>query len=127
MLSANGDAVWVFSLKGQLGPLWPPPVPQSLAGPTGPVADGVEHDQHRRQQRRVFLWAGPHPGQGRDRGDLHQCRRCPAHGDSVSKRATGTPAYWRRVESKTLTFSEPGNYYYICAPHPWMYGQVIVE
>jgi hypothetical protein len=42
MLSANGDAVWVFSLKGQLGPLWPPPVPQSIAGPTGPVADGVD-------------------------------------------------------------------------------------
>ncbi len=30
-------------------------------------------------------------------------------------------------QSKTVTFSEPGNYYYICAPHPWMYGQVIVE
>ena len=30
-------------------------------------------------------------------------------------------------ESKAITFSEPGNYYYICAPHPWMYGQVIVE
>ena len=23
--SAYGDAVWAFSLKGQLGPLWPPP------------------------------------------------------------------------------------------------------
>ena len=30
-------------------------------------------------------------------------------------------------ESKAITFSEPGIYYYICAPHPWMYGQVIVE
>jgi len=29
--------------------------------------------------------------------------------------------------SKTITFSQPGNYYYICTPHPWMYGQVIVE
>jgi quinohemoprotein ethanol dehydrogenase len=29
--------------------------------------------------------------------------------------------------SKTVTFSEPGNDYYIGAPHPWMYGQVIVE
>ncbi len=27
----------------------------------------------------------------------------------------------------TVTFSQPGNYYYICLPHPWMYGQVIVE
>ena len=25
--SANGDAVWAFSLKGQLGPAWWPPAP----------------------------------------------------------------------------------------------------
>ena len=37
--SANGDAVWTFSLKGQLNPLWPPgcalwtgAVPSSSAG-----------------------------------------------------------------------------------------------
>ena len=26
-----------------------------------------------------------------------------------------------------VTFDKPGVYYYICTPHPWMYGQVIVE
>ena len=30
-------------------------------------------------------------------------------------------------ESKTVSFDKPGSYYYICTPHPWMYGQVIVE
>jgi plastocyanin len=30
-------------------------------------------------------------------------------------------------ELKTITFDRPGNYYYICTPHPWMYGQIIVE
>ena len=30
-------------------------------------------------------------------------------------------------ESKEIKFTEPGSYYYICTPHPWMYGQVIVE
>ena len=30
-------------------------------------------------------------------------------------------------ESKTITFDVPGVHYYICTPHPWMYGQVIVE
>jgi quinohemoprotein ethanol dehydrogenase len=29
--------------------------------------------------------------------------------------------------SKAITFNELGNYYYICTPHPWMYGQIIVE
>src|SRR5712691_9963833 len=40
--SAYGDAVWVFSLKGQLGPLWPPPPPSTVAAPTGPIAEGVD-------------------------------------------------------------------------------------
>jgi hypothetical protein len=40
--SANGDAVWAFSLKGQVNALWPPPQPAMIAGPaTGPIADGV--------------------------------------------------------------------------------------
>ena len=30
-------------------------------------------------------------------------------------------------ESKTVSFMKPGMYYYICTPHPWMYGQIIVE
>ena len=30
-------------------------------------------------------------------------------------------------EKNTVTFNKPGTYYYICTPHPWMYGQVIVE
>jgi plastocyanin len=29
--------------------------------------------------------------------------------------------------SKAITFAQPGIYSYICTPHPWMYGQVIVE
>jgi plastocyanin len=29
------------------------------------------------------------------------------------------------VEDRYL--SEPGSYYCICTPHPWMYGQVIIE
>ena len=81
--SANGDAVWAFSLKGQLNPLWPPPPPATVAGPTGPIADGVEHGQNRRQQRRVSLFSGPYPGQGGNRGDLHQCRRHAAHRDLI--------------------------------------------
>ena len=40
--SAYGDAVWAFSLKGQLGPLWPPPPPAAVAGPGGAIAEGVD-------------------------------------------------------------------------------------
>jgi plastocyanin len=30
-------------------------------------------------------------------------------------------------QSKTISFDKPGNYYFICTPHPWMYRQIIVE
>jgi plastocyanin len=30
-------------------------------------------------------------------------------------------------ESKAITFTQPGSFYYICTPHPWMSGQIIVE
>jgi len=30
-----------FPLNGQVNPLWPPPLPATVAGPAGPIADGV--------------------------------------------------------------------------------------
>src|SRR5947209_19848973 len=42
LFRSYGDAVWAFSLKGQLGPLWPPPPPQTVAGPVGPIVAGVD-------------------------------------------------------------------------------------
>ena len=34
--------MWTFSLKGQLNPLWPPPLPPTVAGPaSGPIADNA--------------------------------------------------------------------------------------
>jgi hypothetical protein len=32
-----------------------------------------------------------------------------------------------RRESKAITFTTPGTQYYIFTPHPWMYGEIIVE
>jgi quinohemoprotein ethanol dehydrogenase len=129
MLSANGDAVWVFSLKGQLGPLWPPPPAMTVAGPAGPVAAGVDtiniganNIEYSYGPSRTRVKAGttvtftnvgdtPHTATSFEAG-------------KIGKWDTGV---LEKGQSKTITFSEPGNYYYICAPHPWMYGQVIVE
>jgi quinohemoprotein ethanol dehydrogenase len=125
-LSANGDAVWVFSLKGQLGPLWPPPAPQSIAGPTGPIADAI--DKINIGANNVEYSYGP----ARTRvkkgtavtftnvGDI-------PHTATAFQQGTWDTGMLEKGQSKTVTFSETGNYYYICTPHPWMYGQVIVE
>jgi quinohemoprotein ethanol dehydrogenase len=125
-LSANGDAVWVFSLKGQLGPLWPPLVPQSLAGPAGPVLDGVNTINI--GANNVEYSYGP----ARTRVKAGTAVTFTNVGDTPHTATAFQNGNWdtgvlEKGQSKTVTFSEPGNYYYICAPHPWMYGQVIVE
>ena len=124
--SAYGDAVWAFSLKGQLGPLWPPPPPQTVAGPTGPIVAGADavkaganNVEYSFAPARIRIRAGstvtftnvgdlPHSATSMDRG----------------KWDTGVLL---KGQSKAITFAQPGNFYYICLPHPWQYGQVIVE
>jgi quinohemoprotein ethanol dehydrogenase len=125
-LSANGDAVWAFSLKGQTGPLWPPPVPQALAGPAGPVADGVDTIKIGDNNVEYAYWPG------RTRVKAGTAVTFTNVGDVQHTATAFQGGNWDtgvldKGQSKTVTFDKPGNYYYICAPHPWMYGQVIVE
>jgi len=125
-LSANGDAVWAFSLTGQVGPLWPPPVPQSLAGPAGPVIDGA--DKIEIGANNVEYSYGP----ARTRIKAGTTVTFTNVGDTPHTATAFQNGNWdtgvlEKGQSKTVTFSQPGSYYYICAPHPWMYGQVIVE
>ncbi|HKM74316.1 MAG TPA: PQQ-binding-like beta-propeller repeat protein [Stellaceae bacterium] len=127
--SAYGDAVWAFSLKGQLGPLWPPPPPETVAGPGGAIAEGVDkvkigdrNVEYSYFPARTRVKAGtavtftnvgdvPHTATAFDKGKVGNWDT-----DALAK-----------GESKTITFTDPGAYFYICTPHPWMYGQVIVE
>ena len=118
--------MWVFSLKGQLGPLWPPPPPQTVAGPSGPVADGVSTINI--GANNVEYSYGP----ARTRVKTGTKVTFTNVGDVPHTATAFQNGNWdtgvlEKGQSKTLTFSEPGNYFYICAPHPWMYGQVIVE
>ena len=127
--SANGDAVWAFSLKGQLNPASPPPSPQTVAGPAGPITDdvstieiGANNIEFSYLPRRSRIKAGttvtftnsgdtPHTATSFDNGRVGEWDTGPL--------SSG--------QSKPIKFDKPGNYYYICTPHPWMYGQIIVE
>jgi len=124
--SAYGDAVWAFSLKGHLNPLWPPPLPQTVAGPTGPIVAGVDtikmggnNVEYGYVPARVRIKAGT-TLTFINVGDL------PHTATAMEKRDWDTGAL-AKGGTTTVTFSQPGNYYYICLPHPWMYGQVVVE
>jgi quinohemoprotein ethanol dehydrogenase len=123
--SANGDAVWAFSLKGQVQALWPPPPPPTVAGPTGPIAEGA--DKVEIGTANIEYRYGP----GRIRIKAGTTVTWTNIGD-LPHTATAEKFEWDTGDidpgqSKSVTFKEPGNYYYICRPHPWMYGQVIVE
>lgn len=124
--SAYGDAVWVFSLKGQLGPLWPPPPPSSVAGPTGPIAEGTDKiNIGANNVEYSYFPARTRVKKGStltftNVGDV-------PHTATAVKSADWDTGALAKGESKDVTFSEPGIFYYICTPHPWMYGQVIVE
>ena len=125
--SAYGDAVWVFSLKGQLGPLWPPPPPATIAGPTGPIADGADTIKIGGNNTEYCLCAGAHADQDRHHRDFTNVGDIPHDCDRVAAGEWWSTGALAKGETKTVTFDKPGIYYYICTPHPWMYGQVIVE
>ena len=125
MGSGSGDAVWSFSLKGELRPLWPPPAPAVVAGPSGPVAAGVD-------AVKIGIYNAEYVfAPARTRVRAGTAVTFTNNGD-LPHSATSVDNGWdtgvlNRGESKTVTFNEAGTYNYICAPHPWMYGQVIVD
>jgi len=124
--SAFGDAVWAFSLKGQVDPLWPPPPPATVAGPAGPIAEGVAKVNIAVNNLEYSYFPGRTKVKAgtivtfTNLGDL-------PHTATEMKGAKWDTGVLEKGQSKAITFSEPGSYYYICTPHPWMYGQVIVE
>jgi len=137
--SAYGDAVWAFSLNGPLTALWPPPPPSTIGGPAGLA------------RRRPAVWMASIPpietGVVTVKiGDNEEFKYSPARiriqtGTTITFTNVGklnhdATAFAKREwdigdlasgESKAITFTQPGVYYYICTPHPWMYGEVIVE
>jgi quinohemoprotein ethanol dehydrogenase len=124
--SAYGDALWAFSLKGQLGPLWPPPPPQTVAGPVGPIAAGADKVKIGDNNVEYAYWPARTRVKVGSTVTFTNVGDVPHSATALAKGVwdTGTLA---KGDSKAITFLEPGDYYYICTPHPWMYGQVIVE
>ena len=127
--SAYGDAVWAFSLKGQLGPLWPPPSPATVAGPGGAVADGVDKVKIGDNNVEYAYWPARTRVKAGTTLTFTNVGDIPHTATAFDKGKVGDwdTGALNKGESKEITFKEPGIYFYICTPHPWMYGQVIVE
>src|SRR5499427_7901072 len=129
MLSANGDAVWVFSLKGQLGPLWPPPPPQKIAGPAGPLRDDVDEIKIGANNMEYIFFPGRTKIKAGTTLTFTNAGDTPHTATSFESGKIGSwdTCVLNSGESKKISFDKPGNYFYICTPHPWMYGQIVVE
>src|SRR5205085_3291524 len=112
--------------NGKQNPLWPPPPPATIAGPTGPIVQnpekiniGANNVEYSYFPARAKIKAGTKVT-FTNIGDIPHTATAFEKG----KWDTGALA---KGESKEVTFTDPGTYYYICTPHPWMYGQIIVE
>jgi alcohol dehydrogenase (cytochrome c) len=130
--SATGDAVWTFALNGNVRPLWPPPPPAQVAGPLGPISAGVStvkigdnNTEYSYLPARTRVKAGTEVT-FTNIGNLPHSATATRGGPGAADTNWDT-GILGNGESKKVTFSIPGTYYYICTPHPWMYGQIIVE
>jgi plastocyanin len=100
--------------------------PWSLWLVDGPVADGVDTIKIGDNNVEYAYWPA------RTRVKAGTAVTFTNVGDTPHTATAFEKSNWdtgvlEKGQSKTITFSEPGSYYYICAPHPWMYGQIIVE
>jgi quinohemoprotein ethanol dehydrogenase len=124
--SAFGDTVWAFSLNGQVNPLWPPSPPATVAGPAGPIAEGVAKVNIGFNNLEYSYFPGRIKVKAGTTVTFTNLGDTP-HTATELRQAKWDTGVLEKGQSKAITFSEPGDYYFICTPHPWMYGQVIVE
>jgi quinohemoprotein ethanol dehydrogenase len=122
--SANGDMIWVFSLKGSPGdrlkPFAAPRPPENVVGFSGQVArtSEIKIDDYTYAPLRITVTAGTTVKFTNNGAQPHNATSSDGGGFDTGLLAKG--------ETATVTFNRPSSYTYICTPHPSMIGQIIV-
>jgi alcohol dehydrogenase (cytochrome c) len=130
--SANGDMIWVFSLKGnrrhriaQFDPPNPPPSQVSfnftglLKGEVPIVkTNAVKMIDYAYAPSRITVTTGTKVTFTNTGQQPHNAAGPDLSGWDIGILTAGQTA--------TVTFNKPGTYLYACTPHPFMIGQVIV-
>ena len=130
--SANGDMIWVFSLTGNpnrvIAENAAPPLPPS--GPTFSFAglrkgevpiektNAVKMVDYAFRPSRITVTAGTKVTFTNTGAQPHNAAGADAGGWDTGLLAQNATA--------SVTFNRPGTYSFICTPHPFMIGQVIV-
>jgi alcohol dehydrogenase (cytochrome c) len=137
LTTTDGDAVWTFALNGTIDEVASPPAIQTkieLAGALVKIGDPVGRPQD---------IGGDQPFVGTiDTGDylFMPARVSVAVGTTLTWQNSGNVIHtatenkqtWDTGdipagESRSITFDTPGTYSYTCNPHPWMFGQIVVQ
>ena len=118
--SQNGDAVWAFTVNGKLSPFAAPPAPATEVAFTGPLtpANAVKMAEFNFTPARIEVTAGTTVTWSNTGTQPHTATSADGGWD------TGliSPG-----DAATITLDQPGTYSYLCTPHPWMIGQIVVN
>jgi len=130
--SSNGDMVWAFSLRGSPNNRLaqfeaPPPPPTEVSfGFTGLLKGGIPIERTNAVRivdyaftpARITVATGSNVIFTNGGSTPHNAAGADAGGWDTGLLDGG--------QSATVTFNRPGTYNYICTPHPYMIGQIIV-
>jgi quinohemoprotein ethanol dehydrogenase len=127
--SQRSDMLWTFALNGQ-SKLQPMPAPTQLpvivTGFTGPITSGSTLTPPNKvvvadfgyTPNRIQIKAGDTVTFANNGPTQHTATSSDGNGWDTGLLDSGASA--------SFTFDQPGTYYYVCTPHPFMVGQVLV-
>ncbi len=115
-----------FGVRGRLTAL---DAKTGIAGPAGPLVEGVDTIKIGANNMEYVFFPGRAHLKAGTTVTFTNAGDTPHSATSFESGKVGTwdTGILTSGESKTITFDKPGNYFYICTPHPSMYGQVVVE
>jgi quinohemoprotein ethanol dehydrogenase len=132
-LSARGDAVWAFKLRGTLSPLNPPPAPPKYVvapsfGGAPAMTNSVEIGREVASGQNIAneYSFGPTEIQVSVGATVTFTNKGDIAHSATDNGATWDTGLLASGESALVTFDKPGVYTYHCDPHPWMLGQITV-
>ncbi len=119
----KGDALWVFSLEGTLGPVEAPPAPSSEVAANAYATDHVDIVDFAFSPGTIIVPPGTTVTWTNTGAQPHSATSTVSETNPV-KFDSGI---LEPGASYSFTFDKAGTYDYFCVPHPFMRGKVIVD
>jgi alcohol dehydrogenase (cytochrome c) len=126
--SQRGDMLWTFALNGtsKFGPLPAPTPPATLTGFIGAITQGntltppnkISVVDFGYTPNRIQIKAGDSVTFANSGPQQHTATATDGSGWDTGLMDVGS--------SQTFKFDQPGSYVYVCQPHPYMVGQILV-